>query len=280
MAGDAPVVGVDLGGTKLLLLARSAGQETVERLPTGPLFRPAQLEEAVQRFLASLPQPPAALGLAIPGLVDADGRVEACDVLERFTGWTPEALRQGPWAFAALNDADAALAGETDGTETSAALVVVGTGIGAAFVLNGRPFRGGRGWGGELGSVPVATSDGVRTLDQLASGDALVRRLGRDGAAIARDAAAGDPQVRAAITEAGEALGLGLAAILHLLNPTELVLGGGVVALPGYRAAALRSAEAGTLRALWRACQVREFRHGDRAAAIGAARSAERRARA
>jgi predicted NBD/HSP70 family sugar kinase len=119
----------------------------------------------------------------------------------------------------------------------------------------------------------------VRTLDQLASGAALVARLGIEGPAIAERAGSGDPQVRAAITEAGEALGLGIAAILHLLNPTHLVLGGGVVALPGYRDAALRSAEAGTLKSLWRACEIREFRHGDRAAALGAALAALRRAR-
>lgn len=279
MAHQAPLVGVDLGGTKLLLLAQTGDGEIVKRHPTGPAFSPPELESAVLDFVASLPQPPAALGLAIPGLVDGDGRVEACDVLERFAGWTPERLRRGPWSFAALNDADAALAGETEGTEAAAALVVVGTGIGAAFLLNGRPFRGGRGWGGELGSVPIATFDGVRTLDQLASGEALVRRLGIDGAAVAQRAAAGDPDVLTAIREAGQALGLGLAAVLHLLNPTHLILGGGVVSLPGYREAALRSAEAGTLRPLWRACQIREFRNGERAAALGALRTAARATR-
>ena len=73
-----------------------------------------------------------------------------------------------------VNDAAAALVEECHDAPAgaTAAVVMVGTGIGAALLVNGQPFGGARGWAGELGSIPIATaSDGVRTLDQLASGD-------------------------------------------------------------------------------------------------------------
>lgn len=77
----------------------------------------------------------------------------------------------------------------------------------------------------------------------------------------------------AAVREAGRALGLGLATLVNLLNPQLLVLGGGALELPGYREAALESAERYTLPDSWRVCTVRP---GAAVVALGAAREATR----
>lgn len=45
---------------------------------------------------------------------------------------------------------------------------------------------------------------------------------------VARAAEAGIPLARAIIADAGEALGVGLANILHIFNPDRVILGGGV----------------------------------------------------
>jgi len=141
--------------------------------------------------------------------------------------------------------------------------------------VHGRPLGGANGWAGELGSIPIATAaDGVRTLDQLASGQALVTRLGTDGAAVRARALAGDAAARTAVEEAGTALGLGLAALIDIVNPALVSIGGGLSELPGYLDAALASAERQTLPDLWRACRVRPVRAGELVAALGAARSA------
>jgi predicted NBD/HSP70 family sugar kinase len=198
-----------------------------------------------------------------------------CDVLPRFVGWRPSPAIAGPWRFAIVNDGEAALVAEARDGESSLAVVMVGTGIGAAFQVDGRILRGARGWAGELGSIPIATSDGtVRTLDQLASGQAIVERAGCDGAEVERRAAAGDPRIRDLLRDAGTALGLGLAAVIHLLNPSVVALGGGVLRFRGYAEAARESACAHTLPAMWAACAVREIRDGEHAVAIGAARAA------
>ncbi|HEV7500329.1 MAG TPA: ROK family protein, partial [Vicinamibacteria bacterium] len=117
-------------------------------------------------------------------------------------------------------------------------------------------------------------ADGVRTLDQLCSGEALVKRLGVDGASVRARAADGDAATLAAIHEAGTALGLGLAALIDIVNPAQVSLGGGLLDLPGYLAAALAAAHRHTLPDLWNACAVRQVRTGELVAALGAARFA------
>ncbi len=271
-------VGLDLGGTKLLMVAGDGEERRVERVATGPAFGPEALEAEVRRFVRALPRAPEAVGLAVPGLVGADGRVQACDVLPRVVGWRPAAALSGPWDFHVLNDAEAALVEEAQDAppEATIAVVMAGTGIGAAFLLHGRVFGGANGWAGELGSVPLATADGVRTLDQLASGEALVRRLGAGDALVAR-LDAGDAAARTAVEEAGAALGLALAMVVDLFNPSAIAIGGGVALLPGYLEAALRSAARHALPDPWGACVVRKVRAGDLVAALGAARAAATR---
>jgi predicted NBD/HSP70 family sugar kinase len=208
----------------------------VERVETGIGFDGAALESAAAGFVETYRDAGSAVGLAIPGLVGPGPVVQACDVLPRIVGWRPPASLTAR-RFAMVNDAEAALAEECHDApaDVTAAVVMVGTGIGAALLAHGRRLGGARGWAGELGSIPIAAGgEGVRTLDQLASGQALVARLGLDGAALRARVEAGDASVGQAVQEAGTALGLGLAALIDLVNPALVSIGGGLSALPGY----------------------------------------------
>src|SRR5207244_1582700 len=150
-----------------------------------------------------------------------------------------------------------------------------GTGNGARGGRSGGagPGRPRRGRAVERGSIPVAGPGLVSTRDELASGAGLLRRLGGDAAEVLGRAAAGEPAVVAALRAAGEALGLGLATVINLLNPSLLALGGGALELPGYLDAALQEAERHSLPDLWRACEVRRVRQGVLAAALRALRA-------
>ena len=268
--------GADLGGTKLLLLAESDGGRIASRVATGPGFGPADLESAIAAFVAGLPRVPSSFGLSFPGLVDATGTVAACDVLPHFVGWRlPPAL-----AAATLNDGDAALLAEAGHHPpgTTLAVVVVGTGIGAAFQGAAGRIVGAHGWAGELGSIPLSTGTGARTLDAMASGQALLERAGCGFDELLSRARAGEPGATELAREAGAALGLGIATVIHVLDPSVIAVGGGVLALPGYLEAALASARASTLPAMWAACTVAPLRDGDQAAALGAALHASRAA--
>ena len=157
--------------------------------------------------------------------------VTNCDTLPRLEGWRPsETFADLGCPVWVLNDADAALAEETHdlAPDTTAVIVIAGTWIGTAIRAHGEPLRGARGWAGEFGYAPIAVENSsVVRLDDLASGEAIARRLGTDGLVLYERATRGDPEALTAIREAGGALGLGLATLVNLLNPELLVLGGG-----------------------------------------------------
>ena len=258
------------------MVADGPGGRAVERVSTGMTFDGKALEAAIARFLDAHHDAASAVGLAVPGLVGPGPIVQACDVLPGIVGWRPPPSLTAR-RFAMVNDAAAALAEECHDApaEVTASVVMVGTGIGAGMRTFGRPFGGANGWAGELGSIPIASApDGVRTLDQLASGQALVTRLGTDGATVRARVEAGDEAARKAVQEAGTALGLGLATLIDIVNPALVSIGGGLSELPGYIEAALTSAERHTLPDLWRACRVGKVRAGELVAALGAARLA------
>jgi glucokinase len=139
-----------------------------------------------------------------------------------------------------------------------AALLTLGTGIGGGLVLDGRLYRGADGAAAEMGHAPVdydgpecfGGCPGRGCLEALCSGSALARdalalaalspesRLARDlddgvpltGEHVTALAREGDPDARGLLWSLGEKLGAGLAAIAMTLNPSVLIVGGGVMA--------------------------------------------------
>jgi glucokinase len=139
-----------------------------------------------------------------------------------------------------------------------AALVFVGSGVGAGLILGGRLHEGGHGVAGELGHVKVTLRGATPRrcgcgewgcLEAYAGGMNLAARVreelsdGRAAAVLAAagDAASisasaveaayggGDPYARELWAEIGELLGTAVANLCTLLNPARLVLGGGVL---------------------------------------------------
>jgi glucokinase len=265
-------IGIDLGGTKMLAIACDRQIQHRWQLPTGKDFTAAKAQAAIERFLQRLPAPPHSIGIAIPGLVNSQGTVIACDVLPQLVGWQPGLAFASICPVNALNDAAAALiqVGKDLQPQTVAAVVMVGTGIGAAISIDGKLFGGANGWAGELGSIPL---DDGKTLDDRASGAAILRELGIDPEQLAALVAKRDPVALETIARAGSALGLGLATIVNLFNPEAIVLAGGTLQWKGYLDAAMQSTQQHSLPDLWAACQIQPSPHGGDLVALGAARS-------
>lgn len=269
-------VGVDIGGTKALMLAEGPelrGGAVTRRVDTGPETTPGDLHKAVEEFLADHQLEPTALGVAVPGLVE-NGRVAVSDVLPQLAEWSGLGNHTIPSLL--VNDIRAALAQEAAELSRSAtaAVVVCGTAVGSAYLSEGRVVRGARGWAGEIGSLPMTTPLGVRRLDELAGGSAIVRGAGMPPRSIHTALAEKDRRVQAVVHAAGEAFGLALASLVNFLNPEVVRVAGGTLGYPGYWDAALSAAQENALPELWYSCTVERIENPDLIVARGAIRLA------
>ncbi|MFJ2667571.1 ROK family protein [Nocardia fluminea] len=121
-------------------------------------------------------------------------------------------------------------------------------GIGMGIVTGGRLYRGVTGFAGELGHVSIerrgrACTCGSRgCVEQYAGLDAVMASSGYPGpdtlqAALER----GEGRARAAVEDAGAALGVALAAVLNIIDVTTVILGGTYAALFEHLAPAVQS---------------------------------------
>ncbi|AVH60965.1 ROK family transcriptional regulator [Streptomyces dengpaensis] len=186
------------------------------------------------------------LGLSVSGDVDRPGGVVR---YSPFLGWHDVPLAELVAGETALmvtveNDVKALTVaeqwfGEGVGAD-SFALATVGVGIGCGLVVGGRLVAGGYGVAGEIGHVPVAAGDGPAChcgargcVEAIASEEAIVGRAravsgdpALDMAGAIERAHGGDAAVRAVFAEAGQAIGLGLAAMVNLVGPERVVVSG------------------------------------------------------
>jgi len=154
------------------------------------------------------------------------------------------------------NDVDAAALAERahgHGREfASFAFVWIGTGIGLGLVIDGRLHRGAHGVAGEIAYMPISEGQGTDeddarkrgALEAAGSASAVVRaarRAGMRGPVSARSvfAAAARGDGRAAGIVAGEArlVAKAVSAVVTVVDPELVVLGGGIGEAPGFAAA-------------------------------------------
>lgn len=217
-----------------------------DRSPVEVATRLARLAAAAHRAAAEQSLPLAGTTVAIPGLVDATGgRLLSAPNL----GWTDldlpallaPHLPAGP-PPAVDNEANLGALAELwygDGSGRRDFIRLSGEiGIGAGIVLDGRLFRGTRGFAGEIGHVlvdpagPPCHCGGTGCLETYAGQEALLRTAGIPAgtaepvAALVARLEAGDPAARAAVGGAGRALGVALASVLNVLDTDTVVLGG------------------------------------------------------
>jgi len=184
------------------------------------------------------------IGLAFPGSLDESGGLVTSAIL----GWhrvpLPDMLVHATGLPVFLeNDVNAlAIAARLyeDSLAEDFALVTIGIGIGCAFTMGTRVYRGAHGGAGELGHT-LADPDGALCvcglrgcLETLIADDALTARAVRDGilpAGGTKDqlnaaAAAGDERALELFRWAGEQLGRALASLVHVIDPSLLVVSG------------------------------------------------------
>jgi glucokinase len=242
---------------------------------------------AARLAAAAVAGPPAALGVIVPGLVDADAGIARYsenlgwrDV--PFTGHLTAATGL-PVAF----DHDVRAAGTAELTLGAgqgwrdAAFVPIGTGISAALMLDGRLYAGG-GYAGEIGHIDVGSGlpcacGGTGCLETVASAAAIRRRYAERSGHPARGAlevverlAGGDPDAASVWDEAVEALAAALTVTAAVAAPGLVVIGGGLSGAGDVLLEPLRR-RLGARLTLQRRPQLRIASLGDQAGLLGAA---------
>lgn len=116
--------------------------------------------------------------------------------------------------------------------------LILGTGLGAGLIANGRLFTGAHYGAGEIGALPFRG----HTLEHFISGPRFVRMHGVDGQTLLGRAEADDPEALKAFEDFGVDLGSAIKTILYAYDPDTIILGGSVSKAHRFFEAALRSA--------------------------------------
>ncbi|WP_458248077.1 ROK family protein [Streptomyces sp. MAI_2237] len=251
----------------------------------------AELTELVHRVVAEAQGErlwPAGLAVAVPGLVARDARTVVRAPNLEWQDTDLGALLPPDWPLTVGNEANFGALAELwlgEGTPRDFLHVSAEIGIGAAVVVAGGLLRGTRGFAGELGHVPVRPEGppcpcgGRGCLEQYAGEEAVLRAAGLEPGEdrvglLANRAADGDIEVRRALHDAGEALGIALTGAVNLLDPEGVVLGGALAGLAPWLLPSLEAELA--RRTAGPACPVTVSGLGSEGPLLGAAHSVVR----
>jgi glucokinase len=244
-------IGVDLGGTKILAGVVSRDGEVLRRHERmtplesqDALVR--ELELAIEELLAH-DDGVTAIGLGVPGPLDLKAGRTYDMVNLPFKDFR---LRDHMYAKFGLaigldNDANAAAIGEwragAGRDVTDLVMLTLGTGLGGGVISSGRPFRGRRGAGVELGHV-VIVHDGRQCqghcigrghLEPYVTGSAATKAAqetfgpAADAHRLVRLANEGDEQALEILRDIAEHLGSAMGSFANIFDPELIVIGGG-----------------------------------------------------
>jgi predicted NBD/HSP70 family sugar kinase len=251
--------------------------------------RPDEVLDAAAELAAEAVEAAAAAGLrvagaalAVPGLV-SDSLVHRAPNL----GWrnVPVPTQLAGLPVRVDNEANLAALGERQTSRTTDFIFISGEiGVGAGIVLDGRLFRGARGFSGEIGHVtirpdgPLCRCGARGCLEQYAGQESILSAGGAEGvASIVEMADAGDPGMLHALRQAGTALGVAAAGVVNLLDLDTVVLGGVYAPLaPWLRDPVADEIRQRAVTADWAPVTVRASALGPRATVVGAAGSVVR----
>ncbi|MFK0257327.1 ROK family protein [Streptomyces sp. NPDC090445] len=252
------VIALDVGGTgiKAALIGEDGSLLHEARRATGRDRGPDAVVETILDFAAELHAlgrerfgtAASAAGVAVPGIVDAEGGTA---VYAANLGWRDVPMRAllgsrlGALPVALGHDVrTGGLAEGRIGAGRGAdrfLFVPLGTGIAGAIGIAGRIEAGAHGYAGEIGHVVVRPGGlpcgcGQRgCLETLASASAVSRAWAAasgapdaDAADCAKAVASGDAAAREVWLTAVGALADGLVTAITLLDPGTLIIGGGL----------------------------------------------------
>jgi glucokinase-like ROK family protein len=224
---------------------------------------------------ASLPQDVLAIGIGVPGPVEqASGRLTVPPLMPSWDRFPIRDVFAGEYAAPVFvdNDVNIMALGEHWGGVAKGIddiiFVKVGTGIGSGIIIGGRLHRGAQGCAGDFGHIcvdsdgPLCTCGNTGCLEAVAAAPAIVlatETCTREGQSasltpvlqekgelsmkdVGEAAKHGDYCALTIIRKSGRLIGETLASAVNVLNPSMIVIGGGVSRVGHTLLAEIRSA--------------------------------------
>ncbi len=242
------------------------------------------------------------IGVGVPGPVVSDkGMVMAPPIMPGWDRFPIRVTLEQRWGTAVTlnNDAELGALGEwaygAGRGEKNLAFIKVGSGIGAGLIINQQLYGGNTGSAGEIGHLtvdengPLCACGNHGCLEAFAGGHAIAaqaRQLAASGkrtqlsvksldSITARDVAEaarrGDLTAQEIIKRSGTFIGIAIAGLINLINPSTVIIGGGVAQVGDILTGPIRQAvRERSLRASEHSVRITTAMLGRRSSLIGA----------
>jgi glucokinase-like ROK family protein len=305
------VAAIDMGATHLSVAIGDFSarilQETEQpfRIENGPEKCLAEVNQVLDTIVQKCGiqiKDLSAVGVSVPGPVVTDaGMVMSPPIMP---GWDRFPIRdtlEKFWKISVTinNDADLGALGEwaygAGRGEKNLAFIKVGSGIGAGLIIDRQIYVGSSGSAGEIGHLtidkngPLCTCGNYGCLEAFASGNAIeiqARELVESGKRtlltaagqqrlsvndVADAARRGDLAAQEIIKRSGTFIGIAIAGLINLINPSTVIIGGGVAQLGDLLTGPIRQeVRERSLRASEHAVRITTAMLGRRSSLIGA----------
>ncbi|MEI6614393.1 MAG: ROK family protein [Chrysiogenales bacterium] len=246
------VIGVDLGGTNVRA-GKIVGQEIVAHRARAISSQGTQdlvLQEIRETIAAVFDNRVSAIGIGVPSLVDVDEGIVYS--VGNIPSWQKVPLKKNLEQSFGIpvhvnNDANCFALGEfyfgAGRGYHHLVGIILGTGLGAGIIINGKLYCGRNCGAGEIGKIAYKE----HTIEYYCSGQFFRQQYGIEGGMLYEQARQNDAQALEIFNAYGDNLGQALMIALYAYDPEVIILGGSVSkAWPFYEEALRRKLESFT----------------------------------
>ncbi len=285
-----PVIGIDLGGTRIKAVAIDTDGKILYQLYTntndgdGAVWKNA-VKQTVSELLQKLQANTTLVGISAPGLPDHRNEAIACmpgrmEGLENLI-WK-EFLDQPAFV---INDGIAAMLAEAKfgsaKTKKHVVMLTLGTGVGGAILIDGKPYQGAFNKAGHIGHMAINDEGDCDVTGMPGSleeciGNCTIEKRSKGRFLSTHELLVayrnGDAFAKEIWMKSVRQLAIGLASVTNILSPEVIVLGGGITEAGKDLFEPLQLyMEQYEWRAGGNKVEIVKATHGDLAGAIGAA---------
>lgn len=305
------VAAIDMGANHLAVALGDFSARILEeveidfRIEDGPEKCLEEADRVLKELLAKRALTPESLcgvGVGVPGPVIADqGMVMAPPIMPGWDRFPIRATLEQQWKTAVTlnNDAELGALGEwaygAGRGERNLAFIKVGSGIGAGLMINQQIYCGTTGSAGEIGHLtvdengPLCMCGNHGCLEAFAGGHAIAsqaaklvasgkrtllsekRRAALTAQDVAEAARRGDLPAQEILERSGTYIGIAIAGLINLMNPSTVIIGGGVAQVGDLLTGPIRQAvRERSLRASEHGVRITTAMLGRRSSLIGA----------